>query len=187
MDSEQVSGTSTPLRARIERRLAVGRHHVVLRSIDADNIGELRMVNSSVLPIAYNDAFYADVWNKHPVELSCLAYLNGQAVGGISCRREVSAETPDGPKDRIYIMTLCVLPAYRRLNIGSMLLQCIIETFVADPTYEYMCLHVQTSNEQALRFYGKNGFYIYSRVDGYYRLNVGVEPPHAFFLRRELR
>ncbi|KAH6567187.1 hypothetical protein BASA60_009160 [Batrachochytrium salamandrivorans] len=162
---------------------ADGKHQVILRSIDAHSIADLRSLNATVLPVIYNDRFYDDVVQIHPTELSCLAYLNGKVVGGISCRRELCSNS----QYRIYIMTLSVLAPYRRLSIGSMLLESIIGTSDLDCELDHVCLHVQTSNQQALGFYERNGFYIHSRLDGYYGRNEGVCPPHAFLLRRDLK
>ncbi|KAJ1341500.1 hypothetical protein BSLG_003928 [Batrachochytrium salamandrivorans] len=146
---------------------ADGKHQVILRSIDAHSIADLRSLNATVLPVIYNDRFYDDVVQIHPTELSCLAYLNGKVVGGISCRRELCSNS----QYRIYIMTLSVLAPYRRLSIGSMLLESIIGTSDLDCELDHVCLHVQTSNQQALGFYERNGFYIHSRLDGYYGRN----------------
>ncbi|KAJ3125220.1 hypothetical protein HK101_005970, partial [Irineochytrium annulatum] len=88
---------------------------------------------------------------------------------------------------RVYIMTLGVLAPYRRLRIGTLLLDSILRRCALDPSLEYVCLHVQTTNREALRFYRSCGFKVESRVDGYYLLNKGVEPPDAFFLKFALR
>ncbi|EGF78648.1 hypothetical protein BATDEDRAFT_6608, partial [Batrachochytrium dendrobatidis JAM81] len=132
--------------------------------IDENTIADLRILNLSVLPVTYNDQFYKDVIQTHSVEMSCLAYLNGQAVGGITCRKEACSDS----LFRVYIMTLSVLAPYRRLKIGSMLLDTIMNNIKHDCTLDHLCLHVQTTNEQALGFYGRNGFHIHSRLDGYY-------------------
>ncbi|KAK5664922.1 hypothetical protein QVD99_008460 [Batrachochytrium dendrobatidis] len=174
----------TSLRPLMQRRVCVdGRHQMIFRSIDENTIADLRILNLSVLPVTYNDQFYKDVIQTHSVEMSCLAYLNGQAVGGITCRKEACSDS----LFRVYIMTLSVLAPYRRLKIGSMLLDTIMNNIKHDCTLDHLCLHVQTTNEQALGFYGRNGFHIHSRLDGYYGRNKGVEPPHAYFLCRKLK
>eukprot|EP00842_Homolaphlyctis_polyrhiza_P000398 jgi/Hompol1/1359/HPOL_004764-RA len=181
------SSPTAALRPPTEQRFTSSGYNIVLRSIDADNISDLMLLNQTVLPVVYQNKFYSDILQLHPSELSCLAYINGQIVAGITCRRELSSDTGSGALYRIYIMTLCVLAPYRRLNIGSLLLQTIIQNCQSDASVSHMCLHVQTNNEQALRFYERNGFRIFSRIEGYYSNNKGVEPPHAFFLLRHLR
>ena len=69
-----------------------------------------------------------------------------------------------------------------------MLLNQIVSNLeVNDPSVDHLCLHVQTSNEDALRFYLLNSFYIETCIEGYYEQNPGVIPPDAYFLRRNLK
>ncbi len=46
-------------------------------------------------------------------------------------------------------------------------------------------LHVQTSNEEAIRFYQRAGFEIAETLLGYYRKNR-LNPPDAYILRKRL-
>ncbi len=94
------------------------------------------------------------------------------------------------------VMTIGVLASYRRLGLGksltlcllwlgSRLCQVILDEIDLMPDIQYVCLHVHTENDQALRFYTKRGFAIDSRVDGYYSRNLGVRgQPDAYFLVR---
>ncbi|TPX50767.1 hypothetical protein SeLEV6574_g00686 [Synchytrium endobioticum] len=84
-------------------------------------------------------------------------------------------------------MTLGVVEAFRRCRIGSVLLTHLLQCLEKDAAVDHVCLHVQTSNLDALRFYLRNGFFIERTVDGYYAQNPGVVPPDAHFLRRNLK
>ena len=46
-----------------------------------------------------------------------------------------------------------------------------------------MCLHVQTSNTDAIEFYTKRGFVLGEEVKDYYKR---IEPPHAYVLRYKI-
>lgn len=83
-------------------------------------------------------------------------------------------------------MTLGILSPYRRLHVGSALLERIVENVAGDLFVAELALHVQTTNREALRFYERNGFVKVVEVPGYYSKNKGVEPPDAWFLKRDL-
>lgn len=81
-------------------------------------------------------------------------------VGAICCRLEPA--TGPGPK-KLYIMTIGVLAAYRRRNIGRKLLERMLDKVqkadsgpLSEVTEVY--LHVQTNNDDALTFYKSAGF-----------------------------
>ncbi|KAI9095121.1 acyl-CoA N-acyltransferase [Phlyctochytrium arcticum] len=94
--------------------------------------------------------------------------------------------SPSDPS-RIYIMTLGVLAPYRRLHVGSHLLDHIIQFAQETPHIYQLCLHVQTTNTAALAFYERKGFEKRQLLSGYYARNKGVEPPDAWFLVRIIR
>lgn len=102
----------------------------------------------------------------HPSALSGMAVLNGNAIGAICCRLEslegrvignpnsIPIQTPASqtyvaatPIYRVYIMTLGVLTEYRRLHVGSLLLNHIISYCRTNKTIVRICLHVHISNE----------------------------------------
>ncbi|KAI9333220.1 N-alpha-acetyltransferase 50, NatE catalytic subunit, partial [Zopfochytrium polystomum] len=139
---------------------------------------QLRLLNSVVFPIQYNDGFYKVVIQER--NLCALAFVGDECVGAICCRREQTGERAEAD-ERVYVMTLGVLAPYRRLQIGTRLLRHLLDS--VGPTRD-VCLHVQTSNVQALRFYVKSGFLVEETVAGYYKNNRGVIPPDAYFLRR---
>ncbi|TPX60282.1 hypothetical protein SpCBS45565_g07558 [Spizellomyces sp. 'palustris'] len=160
---------------------------VSLQSVQEENVHLVRQINSVVFPVRYNDKFYREVAVVHPKELSCLAFYHNTPIGAICCRKE-PISTPEGTPtglSRIYIMTLGVLSPYRRLHIGSALLNQIVRHAVGDVSVEQLCLHVQTTNEEALRFYERHGFEKVCLFEGYYARNRGVVPPDAWFLRRK--
>jgi len=118
------------------------------------NVGMLRTVNDVCFPLAYADKFYKDVlhtpeeftcygaWasapsfprsplGAHPLPVPRAAYSHGFVIGAVCSRIEPSVE-PGGPK-RLYIMTLGVLPAYRRRGIAGKLLQRVLDNVKAFP------------------------------------------------------
>lgn len=93
-------------------------------------------------------------------------------------------------RSRIYIMTLATLAPYRNRSIGSTLLNNLLnyyeehKTDTALASVDEIMLHVQTSNDDAMRFYEKFGFEKGELVEGYYKR---LDPPDCYVLRKKLR
>jgi ribosomal protein S18 acetylase RimI-like enzyme len=88
--------------------------------IDSTNLCIFRELNSKLLPVCYNETFYRDIVKKHSPRYCRMgrllfnsAFINGKAVAAITCRKERVLGV-----DRLYIMTLGVLPEYRRKGVG---------------------------------------------------------------------
>lgn len=157
--------------------------------INADNVEQLKKINQACFPVTYNASFYEDMAKKNDENLCKFAYWNGFAVGAICTRVE---PVPDcAGRHRIYIMTLGVLAAYRNRGIGSKLVQSVLDHFESQKndalhTVDEIMLHVQTSNNDAMKFYGeKFGFEKGGLVENYY--NKRIDPPHCFILTKKLR
>jgi ribosomal protein S18 acetylase RimI-like enzyme len=88
-------------------------------------------------------------------------------------------------------MTLGVLAAYRGRGAGSQLIQSILDYFDQEKGGQLLkgvdeiVLHVQVSNQDAIRFYTQRfGFVQGEMVENYYRR---IDPPHCFLLSKKLR
>lgn len=69
---------------------------------------------------------------------------------------------------------------------GTRLLERTLKTAAEDPNVEEAVLHVQTNNDEAIRFYEKNGFKVVSTIEGYYKKHR-LDPPDAHVLTKALR
>jgi ribosomal protein S18 acetylase RimI-like enzyme len=116
------------------------------------------------------------------------------AVGAICCRVE---SMPNG-RERVYIMTLGVLEAYRKnklgtheighafmsisckRSIGAALLKSALD-YCDEEGMDSIYLHVQTSNADALRFYERFGFEITHTIYNYYK---NIVPPDCYILAK---
>jgi ribosomal protein S18 acetylase RimI-like enzyme len=147
--------------------------------ITNDNVEQLRIINSTSLPIAYADGFYKDVVKAKNETLNKYAYHNGFVIGAICCRVQDDS--------KIYIMTLGVLPSYRGRNVGTKLVQSVIDYAITEEAQKEgikeISLHVQINNEDAMKFYGRLGFQKGDMVENYYKR---IDPPHCYILRKEL-
>ena len=172
--------------------------------INEANIEQLKVLNTSIFPVRYNPKFYNDILYL-PEDLNKYAYYNGLMVGAICCRLEpiaapntaVTALTTTKTeadlnkysleKDKVYIMTLGVFAAYRKLGIGSSLLNSIMKTISTEKKYENIkeiYLHVQTNNVEAIDFYTKkHDFEIKEKIENYYKR---ISPPDCFVLSKKI-
>ena len=71
---------------------------------------------------------------------------------------------------QLYIMTLGCLAPYRRLGIGTKMLEHVLNVVKEDGNFTSIFLHVQINNESAIEFYKKFGFNIVETKEQYYKV-----------------
>lgn len=82
------------------------------------NIGSVKLLLSTVMPVAYSDDFYRTI-QATPADLSKLAYYDDIFVGCILSRLEPLE--PGSASKRLYIAIMAVLAPYRSRGIGACL------------------------------------------------------------------
>ncbi|CDP04809.1 unnamed protein product [Coffea canephora] len=138
------------------------------------NIMQLKKLNTALFPVRYNKKYYADALASG--EFTKLAYYSDICVGSIACRKEKK----EGGADCVYIMTLGVLAPYRGLGIGTKLLKHVLDLCTKENIGEIF-LHVQTNNEDAIKFYKKFGFEITDTIQNYY---TNITPPDCYVVTK---
>lgn len=111
------------------------RAKIELGDVTPHNIKQLKKLNTVVFPVSYNDKFYKDVLEAG--ELAKLAYYNDIVVGAVCCRIDTSENSR-----RLYIMTLGCLYPYRRLGIGSMMVEHVLNYVEQDGNFDSIFLWV---------------------------------------------
>ncbi|XP_049964042.1 probable N-acetyltransferase san [Schistocerca serialis cubense] len=129
------------------------RSKIELGDVTPHNIKQQKRLNQVVFPVSYNDKFYKDVLEAG--ELAKLAYYNDTVVGAVCCRIDTSENLC-----HLYIMTLGCLYHYRRLGIGTKMVEHVLNYVEKDRNFDSIFLHVQVNNEGAIEFYKKFGFEI---------------------------
>jgi len=151
---------------------------IELGDVNEKNLGLLKLLNSSIFPVKYNDKFYRDLLAQ-PDELTKLAYFGDVLIAAVCCRFEPNLETK---QTSLYIMTLGVLPTYQRNGTGTFLLEYVLNTICkSHPEVTRVYLHVQVNNEVALRLYRKYGFQTTDIIRSYYKK---IEPPDCFVVEK---
>ena len=69
-------------------------------------------------------------------------------------------------------MTLGCLAPYRRLGIGTKMLEHVLNVVKEDGNFTSIFLHVQINNESAIEFYKKFGFNIVETKEQYYKVRI---------------
>ncbi|KAF3667869.1 putative 6-hydroxynicotinate 3-monooxygenase-like [Capsicum annuum] len=154
--------------------MGVGREVCIsLENVRYKNMMQLKKINTVLFPVRYSDKYYSDALAAADftklglmqalvlkfAEQSFNAYYSDICVGSIACRLD-----KEGEAVCVYIMTLGVLAPYRGLGIGTKMLNHVLDLCIKQNIRE-ICLHVQTSNEDAINFYKKFGFEVYILKD----------------------
>ena len=106
-----------------------------IETVNAHYVSSLRKLNAVLLPVHYSDRLYREVLEVS--RFSKIALYNHQPIGAITGRMEDPSEQDCDvrylPKDsdlreyNLYLMTLGVLPPYRRLGVGTALMNSMVE------------------------------------------------------------
>lgn len=81
------------------------------------NLGQLKVINSTTLPVKYSDKFYNDLLTTYKSDFIKLAFCHGFSIGGVCAR--VEDHPVENDKKRLYIMTINVFAAYRNKGVGK--------------------------------------------------------------------
>ncbi|XP_054927012.1 probable N-acetyltransferase san isoform X2 [Dermacentor andersoni] len=122
---------------------------IELGDVTPHNINQLKRLNQVVFPVSYNDKFYKDVLEAG--ELAKLAYYNDIVVGAVCCRIDTSENTR-----RLYIMTLGCLAPYRRLGIGTTMVQHVLNYVKKDGNFDSIFLGCTQHTSSGRHYSGLN-------------------------------
>jgi ribosomal protein S18 acetylase RimI-like enzyme len=169
-----------PVKLRFER----------ITAFDHPLMKKLKQINSILFPQHYNDFFYMKLLKNELIHFY-LAFVGDELIA--TCGFVLSdgfsiADNNFFPKDLLssedpvsccYIMTLGVLSVYRRMGYGKEIWQFISNVKRIQRFY----LHVQISNEMAIKFYQSLGFTVVAGpITNYYKR---VSEPDALVMMRE--
>jgi ribosomal-protein-alanine N-acetyltransferase len=125
-------------------------------------------INRACLPENYSDYFFLDLYRRFP-ETFIVAEENGEVVGYIMCRIEtgLSSFILRGLVKKGHIVSVAVLPEYRRKGIGEALVAKAMENMRLYKAKQCF-LEVRVTNIEAVGLYKKLGFGVSRTVRGYY-------------------
>ena len=140
----------------------------MLRPFKPTDLGQVVNINRICLPENYSTFFFMDLYERFPATF-IVAEENGEVVGYIMCRVETGI--PDfkllGIARKGHVISIAVLPEYRRRGIGYSLMQETMKAMVLYKAKECF-LEVRRGNTPAVNLYKKMGFKVIRTAYGYY-------------------
>ena len=138
------------------------------RQFIPDDLSQVIEINRTCLPENYNSMFFLDIHRNCP-DAFVVAEVDGKVVGYIMCRLEhgLSETRRFSLVKKGHIVSVAVLPEYRRAGIGKALVTEALRA-LSKHNAEECFLEVRMTNEPAINLYKKLGFGIARKVSHYY-------------------
>lgn len=139
-----------------------------LRKFAVNDLQSVMQINRICLPENYTEFFFIDLYHKFP-ETFIVADENGKVVGYIMCRIEVGLSNFgfSGLIKKGHIVSVAVLPPYRRKGVGNALITKAMDGMRLYKAKQCF-LEVRTTNTEAISLYKKLGFEVTRTIHGYY-------------------
>ncbi|MEM1767369.1 MAG: ribosomal protein S18-alanine N-acetyltransferase [Candidatus Bathyarchaeia archaeon] len=152
-----------------------------LRKFTPSDLERVVYINRTCLPENYSNYFFLDLYERFP-ETFIVAEENDEVVGYIMCRIEIGLPNfgLGGLIKKGHIVSIAVLPGYRRKGIGQALIGKAIEG-MRKYNAKQCFLEVRVSNTPAISLYKKMGFEISRVIRGYY-----ADGEDAYLMVRDL-
>ncbi len=140
----------------------------ILRSFRREDLEEVMTINRTCLPENYSSYFFLEIHEKLPTGF-LVAENDGKLVGYVMCRLEYGGShfKRFGLAKKGHVVSIAVLPEYRRQGIGSALMKEVMLNLQRQGANECF-LEVRVSNEHALELYRSLGFAQVDRLPSYY-------------------
>jgi len=153
-----------------------------LRKFTMDDLKSVTHINYVCLPENYTDFFFIDLYQRFP-ETFIIAEENGAVVGYIMCRIEVGLSNFGfgGILKKGHIVSVAVLPQYRRKGVGEALINEAMEGMRLYNAKQCF-LEVRVTNTPAVNLYKKLEFQVARTIRGYY-----ADGEDAYLMNREFK
>lgn len=139
----------------------------LIREFKPNDLDRVVWINKTCLPENYTPAFFMIHHHQYP-KAFLVAEVNGVVVGYIMCRIEFGlSNLKFGLAKKGHVISIAVLPEYRRRGIGEALMRKAMEAMKNYGATEYY-LEVRVSNIPAISLYKKLNYSIVKRIPGYY-------------------
>ena len=127
-------------------------------------------INEECLPENYSTFFYRDLYRRFP-HTFLVAKADGEIHGYIMCRIETgfSMNKRLSIVKKGHIISIAVLPNFRRIGIASALISEILERALPEYEVDECYLEVRPSNIAAINLYKTFSFKKVKEINHYYR------------------
>jgi ribosomal-protein-alanine N-acetyltransferase len=142
--------------------------YVVRQAVPAD-IPHIMRINQDTLPENYPEHFFREIHNRYS-KAFFVVETEGTLLGYIMCRMEGGVSN-FGLRwvRRGHIVSVAVLPAYRRQGLATQLIQEATKALATEYNAKEVILEVRITNLPAIKLYEKLGFQRIRTLSAYYR------------------
>jgi len=137
-----------------------------LRKFKPEDLNQVIYINQTCLPENYSTYFFMELYRNFP-ETFIVAEEDGKVIGYIMCRIESGFSGFSFVK-KGHVISIAVLPDYRRRGVGEALLKEALQAMVTHYSVKECYLEVRVSNTPAINLYRKLGFKIDGVIRRYY-------------------
>ena len=170
---------------------------IIFRSVERDDVQELKALHMECFPIQYDDIFFENICNgkgfknaslytQVAVELESsriVGCILGQFTETSKCEDNgffLELKSPAG--EVFYILTLGLREEYRRSGLGTALLLESLSHAKQNTNCGAVYLHVIHYNQAAMKFYEKNGFIFLRELDEFYVIEKVQHSAYLYIL-----
>jgi ribosomal-protein-alanine N-acetyltransferase len=140
-----------------------------IKPFKEDYLDQVAHINWSCLPEKYTKPFFLTIYYQFP-KTFFVASVNSKIVGYIMCRIETgySVMKKLSVAKMGHIISIAVLPEYRRMGIGKALISKIVESIPSEYNVNECYLEVRPSNKAAINLYKQFSFELVNVINRYY-------------------
>lgn len=140
-----------------------------IKMFKEEDLDEVAYINWTCLPENYTKSFYLNIYFRFP-KTFFVASVDNKIVGYIMCRIEtgLSVIKKFSITKKGHIISIAVLPEYRRIGIGQALLLEILKSMSSEYKVGECYLEVRRSNEAAINLYKKYALEPVNVINKYY-------------------
>lgn len=152
-----------------------------VRTFQPEDLERVVYINRTCLPENYTPSFFMEHHRKYP-EAFLVATIKSVVVGYVMSRVEWGLSyVSRGIVKRGHIVSIAVLPEYRRMGIASELLEKAMKALREVYGCREVYLEVRVSNIPAISLYNKFGYRRVKTIKSYY-----LDGEDAYLMAREL-
>jgi len=140
-----------------------------LKKFRPEDLPRVMYINAVCLPENYSEFFYRSLYEEFP-DTFIVATVDSLIVGYVMCRMERGFSELNRWKltRKGHVVSIAVLPEYRRMGIGRSLMISAMKGMKGYGMRECF-LEVRVSNEPAIRLYKSLGFEVVRTIQAFYR------------------
>ena len=141
----------------------------MVRPAEPTDVPQIIRINQDTLPENYPEHFFREILDRYSKTFFVIE-TEGKLVGYIMCRMEGGVSN-FGLRwvRRGHIVSVAVLPPYRRQGLASQLIQESTKALATEYNAKEIILEVRSTNHAAIKLYEKLGFQRIRILKAYYR------------------